>query len=211
MTWSVRNAFRGPRRTAVALAAVGLAAVTAGATSAAAHDGARSYGYTAVRSAVPAGAGHFSVTSPDVRDGGTFPAAFYADAFGCTSANRQVRLAWSGAPRGTRSYAVTMFDPDAPSGAGFWHWLTWDIPAGTRALGGTPPPGAVAGTDDAGVTGYLGPCPPTGDIPHRYVITVYALDVPTLDLPATTPATVTTFTMSSHITATAHLAATAVR
>jgi Raf kinase inhibitor-like YbhB/YbcL family protein len=210
MTWSVRTAVRAPRRAAVtAVTAVTAAAVGAG--SAAAHDSVRSYGYTAVRSAVPADAGHFSVTSPDVRDGGTFPAAFYADAFGCTAANRQVRLAWSGAPRGTQSYAVTMFDPDAPSGAGFWHWLTWDIPAGTRTLGGTPPPGAVAGTDDAGATGYLGPCPPAGDIPHRYVITVYALDVPSLDLPAATPATVTTFTMSSHITATARLTATAAR
>ena len=92
-----------------------------------------------------------------------------------------------------------MFDPDAPTGSGFWHWLVWDIPATSTELTSTLPSGAVAGTDSAGVTGYLGPCPPVGDITHHYKITVYALDVAGLDLPSSTPAQVTTFTMSGHI------------
>ncbi|WP_079062634.1 YbhB/YbcL family Raf kinase inhibitor-like protein [Peterkaempfera griseoplana] len=174
-----------------------------------AQDG--GYGYTRVRAGVPDSAARFTVTSPDVRDGGTFPAGAWADAFGCTGANRQVRLSWSGAPRDTRSYAVTMFDPDAPTGSGFWHWLVWDIPATTPSLGDTLPDGAVAGTDDAGRTGYLGPCPPAGDVPHRYEITVYALDVPSLQLAASTPAAVTAFTMSGHVVGRARLTATARR
>ncbi|WP_392667905.1 YbhB/YbcL family Raf kinase inhibitor-like protein [Streptomyces sp. LN785] len=211
-------------RTAIALSAV--AAATGAWTTvaqahptspAAAHDavhapsGDAGYGWAAVREGVPDSAARFTVTSPDVRDGGTFPADAYANAFGCAGANRQVRLAWHGAPRGTRSYAVTMYDPDAPSGSGFWHWLTWDIPADATALGTDLPSGAVAGTDDAGVTGYLGPCPPTGDVTHHYRISVYALDVPTLALPAGTPAAVTTFTMSGHVIGYARLTALAHR
>jgi Raf kinase inhibitor-like YbhB/YbcL family protein len=201
---------RNTTRAAAALAAV--AAVTTGVTTASAHtaqDG--GYGYTQVRNGNPDSAARFAVTSPDVREGGTFPADAYADSFGCSGANQQIRLSWHGAPKGTRSYAVTMFDPDAPTGAGFWHWLTWDIPATDATLGSSLPAGAVAGTDDAGQTGYLGPCPPSGDITHHYRITVYALDTPSLDLPAATPATVTTFTMSSHVIGYATLTAKARR
>lgn len=174
-----------------------------------ARDG--GFGYTAVRKGVPDGAARFTVTSPDVRDGGTFPARAWADSFGCSGGNQPVRLSFSGAPAGTRSYAVTMFDKDAPTGSGFWHWLTWDIPAGTTALGTEPPAGSVSGTDDAGMTGYLGPCPPSGDIVHRYEITVYALDTPSLDLPATAPAAVTAVTLSGHIIGYARITATAHR
>jgi len=92
-----------------------------------------------------------------------------------------------------------MFDPDAPTGSGFWHWLVWDIPAGSTRLTGTMPDGAVAGTDSAGITGYLGPCPLAGDVTHHYEITVYALNVASLGLASSTPATLTTFSMSSHI------------
>lgn len=186
------------------------AARAAAARTAAAPD--HGYGWTAVRSGVPDAAGRFRLTSPQVRDGGAFPASGYADAFGCTGPNHQITLHWSGAPAATRSYAVTMFDPDAPTGSGFWHWLVWDIPATARTLApGTPPTGTVSGTDDAGQTGYLGPCPPAGDVPHHMRITVYALDTPTLSLPATTPAAVTVFTMSGHVLATADLTATARR
>jgi Raf kinase inhibitor-like YbhB/YbcL family protein len=156
------------------------------------------YGFITVRSAIPDSVARFSVRSPQIHDG-EFPASAWADAFGCSGANRQFTLQWSGAPSGTRSLAVTMFDPDAPSGSGFWHWLVWDIPAGSTGLTGALPPGAVAGTDSAGVTGYLGPCPPAGDVTHHYEITVYALNVPSLGLPSSTPADVTTFSMSSHI------------
>ncbi|WP_405436464.1 YbhB/YbcL family Raf kinase inhibitor-like protein [Streptomyces avidinii] len=157
------------------------------------------YGYTEVRRGVPASAARFTVTSPDVRDGEALPADTWADAFGCTGDNRQPRLSWSGAPQATRSYAITMFDPDAPTGAGFWHWLVWDVPVGDTGMDTRLPAGAVTGANDSGSTGYLGPCPPVGDLTHHYEITVYALDVPTLGLPASTPPTIAAFMMSGHI------------
>lgn len=201
---------------AVALAAVGtqITPVTASAatsSAAAQHPRTGGFGYTDIRSGIPRSAVRFAVTSPDVREGGTIPYRDWAHAFGCSGGGRQIRLNWHGAPAGTRGYAVTMFDPDAPTGAGFWHWLSWDIPAAARDLGATPPQGAVSGTNDAGVTGYLGPCPPAGDVTHHYRITVYALDVPTLGLPATTPPTVVAFTMSTHVIGYARLTADARR
>jgi Raf kinase inhibitor-like YbhB/YbcL family protein len=104
-----------------------------------------------------------------------------------------------------------MYDPDAPTGSGFWHWLEWDIPADAAALNATPSIGAILGVDDAGRAGYLGPCPPAGDIAHRYQITVYALDTETLGLPAATPAAVTAFTISAHIVGYAQITAIARR
>ncbi len=154
---------------------------------------------TTVRRGIPDSAIRFAVTSPQVHDGGTFPASAWASSFGCTGGNQQITLDWHGAPSAARSFAVTMFDPDAPTGSGFWHWLVWDIPAGARQLTSTLPAGAIAGTDSAGITGYLGPCPPTGDITHHYQVTVYALNAASLDLPSTTPAALTMFSMSSHI------------
>ncbi|WP_405133841.1 YbhB/YbcL family Raf kinase inhibitor-like protein [Nocardia sp. NBC_01388] len=165
--------------------------------------------YVQVRSAVPAAAAQFTVTSPDGPSGGTFPADGFAAAFGCTAANHAPRLHWSGAPATAKSFAVTMFDPDAPSGAGFWHWMEWDIPAtATDFTEGSP---AVAGANDAGATGYVGPCPPSGDKAHNYQITVLALDTPSLGLPATTSPTVTSFSMNSHIIAYGRLTLTAQR
>jgi Raf kinase inhibitor-like YbhB/YbcL family protein len=169
------------------------------------------YGTQLIRSGIPASATRFTVRSPDVRDGGSFPAANLADTFGCTGGNHQPRLSWSGAPAGTRSYAVTLYDPDAPTGSGFWHWLERDIPVRTTTLNATPPGGAVSGLNDAGQTGYLGPCPPAGDIVHRYQITVYALDVASLGLPAGAPPAVAGFTMSSHIIGYARMTVTARR
>jgi len=204
-------------RRAVHVVAVlaGAAALMIGtATVAAAHarpGGDGTYGYKEIRKGVPDSAVRFRLRSPDVRDGGTFPATGWADAFGCSGGNHQPALSWSGAPTGTRSYAVTMYDPDAPTGSGFWHWLEWDIPAGATALGATPPTGAIPGVDDAGLSGYLGPCPPAGDVAHRYQITVYALDTASLGLSASTPAAVTAFTMSGHVIGYARITAIARR
>lgn len=203
---------RTSHRIGAAVAAT--AAVIAGGTAAAqgVTPDRPHYGHTRIRAGVPQSAARFTVTSPDVRDGGPFPTAAWANAFGCTGGNQRIRLSWHGAPAGTRSYAVTMFDPDAPTGAGFWHWVSWDIPSADTGLGTTSvPAGTVAGTNDAGARGYLGPCPPAGDITHRYQITVYALDLPSLGLPADTPATVTTFTMAGHVLGYARITATARR
>ena len=122
-----------------------------------------------------------TVTSDTFADGAPIPTE---SAFGnCGGANRSPQLAWSGAPAGTRSFAVTCFDPDAPTGSGYWHWVLWGIPASVTSLapGEGRPAGSTTGRNDYGASEYGGPCPPQGDGAHRYVFTVYALDVATLD------------------------------
>src|SRR5437764_14130202 len=118
---------------------------------------------SAVLLAVPAHAqGHLTLTSLDVKPGATIPAKHVFNGMGCTGQNVSPALKWSGAPAGTKSYAVTVYDPDAPTGSGFWHWVVYDIPASVTSL----PAGATFGTaglTDFGVKGYNGPCPPPGD------------------------------------------------
>jgi len=119
--------------------------------------------------------------------------------FGCNGSNRSPQLAWSGAPEGTKSFALTCFDPDAPTGSGFWHWVVANIPATVTELGldagarsgGNLPSGAIQVRNDTGAPGYAGPCPPQGDHPHRYVFTIFAVGVEQLQVSAeTTPAVV---------------------
>jgi Raf kinase inhibitor-like YbhB/YbcL family protein len=141
-----------------------------------------------------AGESGFRVGSGGLHDGDTLPLAQVYQGSGCKGGNRSPALAWSGMPQGARSYAVTMFDPDAASGHGWWHWLAYDLPAGTTALpegagsGGALPAGAKQARNDFGGVGYGGACPPAGDKPHRYVITVYALPAARLTLPASASA-----------------------
>ena len=133
--------------------------------------------------AAPALAGGFTVTTPAFLPGGTIPTTEVLNGLGCTGDDRSPALAWSGAPAGTQSYAVTMYDPDAPGGRGWWHWTVFNIPASVHGLvagAGAAnsrglPPGAGEGRTDFGFSYYGGPCPPAGDRPHRYRITVYAL------------------------------------
>ncbi|WP_067269483.1 YbhB/YbcL family Raf kinase inhibitor-like protein [Mitsuaria sp. 7] len=127
----------------------------------------------------------FVLTSGDA-SGGKFGNAQFAPAaagLGCDGGNLSPRLAWSGAPAGTRSYAITMLDLDAPTGSGFWHWVMADLPASVQSLAtnaaATPPAGALAVRNDAGVTGYGGICPPSGSS-HRYELTVHAIAVENL-------------------------------
>jgi Raf kinase inhibitor-like YbhB/YbcL family protein len=116
--------------------------------------------------------------------GATLPRRVAYD--GCGGDNVSPHLSWSGVPPGTRSFALTCFDPDAPTGSGFWHWVVANIPervmdlAENAAATGLPL-GAVQGFTDYGVSHYGGPCPPGGDPPHRYIFTVYALDIPAID------------------------------
>lgn len=162
-----------------------------------------------VRAVIPAGTPQFTVTSPDLSANGVFAPDSFAGVFGCTAADHAPRVRWSGAPAAAQSFAVTMFDPDAPTGSGIWHWMNWDIPSGaTEFTEGGP---GVAGINDVGTTGYMGPCPPVGDKVHNYRITVLALDVPNMELPASTTPEVASFSMGSHIIGAGLLTATAQR
>ncbi|NUP00972.1 MAG: YbhB/YbcL family Raf kinase inhibitor-like protein [Nonomuraea sp.] len=187
-----------------------MAALTATTASATASPGG-SFGYHKVRAGVPSGVSRFTLTSPDVKDGGGFPAASWSGQFGCEGSDQALRLRWTGAPSTTRSYAISMYDPDAPTGSGFWHWMNWDVPASATSLSGKLPEGAVAGANDAGAHGYLGPCPPAGDRTHHYQVTVLALDVPTLSLPAGTGPAMASFAMGGHVVGIARLNLTARR
>jgi Raf kinase inhibitor-like YbhB/YbcL family protein len=134
----------------------------------------------------------FTARSPDIRDGGPIPMVHVFNQDGCKGANQSPALSWSGEPEGTRSFAITMFDPDAPTGRGWWHWTVFNIPATAHfvpenagvARSTRLPLGAVQGRTDYGFSHYGGPCPPAGAPPHRYVITVYAVRVPRLPLTA---------------------------
>lgn len=118
-----------------------------------------------------------------------FKTKYIFKGFGCTGENTSPDISWKNPPTGTKSFAVTMFDPDAPTGSGWWHWLIANIPANVDKLDEGVnlektklPSGAVLGRTDFGVSNYGGPCPPVGDRPHRYEIKVFALKVDRLDL-----------------------------
>jgi Raf kinase inhibitor-like YbhB/YbcL family protein len=137
--------------------------------------------------------GAFSVSSATFRDGGQISTPQVFNEGGCEGGNRSPQLTWRNAPQGTRSFAVTMFDPDAP-GRGWWHWAVADIPARVSTLpenasasGALKQMGAIEARNDFNTDGYGGPCPPPGK-PHRYVITVYALGTDKLGLAAGRPA-----------------------
>lgn len=129
-------------------------------------------------------AGGFALTSPELKANQPIKAEQYANVFGCTGAGSSPALEWKNAPAGTKSFAVTYYDKDAPTGSGFWHWVVYDIPANvTRLDAGKVPPGAVEGNTDVGKSGYVGSCPPPGR-KHQYVYTVHALKTDKLDIPA---------------------------
>lgn len=133
-----------------------------------------------------ASASDFKLRSADFKPGATINAAQVYRGYGCTGDNTSPALQWHDAPPATRSFALTLFDPDANAGKGWWHWLVIDIPATTRSMtaGAKLPATAKALRNDFGDTAYGGPCPPPGDTPHHYVLTVYALDVAQLPLAA---------------------------
>ncbi|HEX5125416.1 MAG TPA: YbhB/YbcL family Raf kinase inhibitor-like protein [Rhodocyclaceae bacterium] len=135
------------------------------------------------------GAYAFDLVSSDIKAGAKMPAAQEFNSFGCKGDNLSPSLAWQNPPVGTQSFAITMFDPDAPTGSGWWHWIVYDIPASANSLPSgiitkNPlPDGAKQGRNDFGGRGYGGACPPVGDKPHHYRFTVFALKVPKLDVP----------------------------
>ena len=138
-----------------------------------------------------AGAGHaqdFTLTSPDIAEGRQLDAAQVLDGFGCEGGNLSPALSWSGAPDGTGSFVVTVYDPDAPTGSGWWHWVVFNIPADATGLprgagAGDLPQGAVQSRTDFGTPGFGGACPPPGEV-HRYEFTVHAIAAERLKLGA---------------------------
>ncbi|WP_428232013.1 YbhB/YbcL family Raf kinase inhibitor-like protein [Flavobacterium sp.] len=122
----------------------------------------------------------FTLASKDL--GGEASKIQEFNGFGCSGENQSPQLSWKNAPEGTKSFAITMYDPDAPTGSGFWHWVVFDIPANVNELvtnagakSNLIPKGAVQSITDYGIKGFGGPCPPVGHGFHGYIITVYAL------------------------------------
>jgi Raf kinase inhibitor-like YbhB/YbcL family protein len=128
----------------------------------------------------------FALSSPGLTDGGTLDSSHAASANNCGGGNVSPALQWRNAPRGTKSYAITIFDPDGAKGLGIVHWVMYGVApsASGLAAGATPPAGSVSGTNRTGGPGYYGPCPPIGEIAHHYVVQIYALDLPPGALPA---------------------------
>ena len=150
----------------------------------------------------------FTLTSNDITDGGVLP-----DAQVQAKGNTSPHLAWSGAPEGTKSFAVTCYDPDAPTGSGFWHWTVANIPAdvselATGASSGGLPKGAVEGRTDYGDVGFGGAAPPPGHGPHRYIFTVFAVDVDSLQVTPDNSGAVFGFNLHFHTLAKATITAT---
>lgn len=160
----------------------------------------------------------FSLTSADLSDGGTLGPRQILDGFGCRGGNQSPQLAWNDPPAGTRSFAVTVYDPDAPTGSGWWHWVVYDLPADARSLpagagagsgqAGLLPAGARQGRSDFGTMAFGGACPPAGDKPHRYVFTVYALKVATLTVPSEPSGAMAGFMIHANALASAQMTAT---
>ena len=156
--------------------------------------------------AAPSSSTPIMVTSSTFSAGGTLPTS--SEFNGCGGGNTSPELSWSGAPAETKSFVVTLFDPDAPTSTGFWHWTVFNIPATVTSLaagagsGASPVKGSKSGYTDFGFSHYGGPCPPNGDQPHHYMFHVYALDVPALQgvSPQSTAANIM-FSLRGHLLA----------
>ncbi len=152
-----------------------------------------------------------TLSSPDFSANGVLKSAQVANVFGCQGQNISPALNWRHVPKGTQSLVLTMYDPDAPTGSGFWHWSVYNLPADSSGLPGGAgsggsglPEGAVQLNHDGGASGYVGSCPPVGDRPHRYIFTLYALQEK-LDLPAEATPAYLGFNLNGKVLAKAHL------
>ena len=138
------------------------------------------------------------------------------DRFGCAGSNRSPALRWTSPPVGTKSFAITMYDPDAPTGSGWWHWLVYNIPGnvnvlaeGAGAIGGAAlPREARMGRNDFGAHAYGGACPPPGDRAHRYLLSLHALKIEKIELPQDASAAMIGFMINSNSLATVRITTT---
>ena len=156
----------------------------------------------------------FDLTSPDIAEGRTLHKAQVYKGFGCSGGNLSPSLSWKNVPAGTRSLAVTVYDPDAPTGSGWWHWLVYDMPASATSLPAGAiankglPVGAKQGRNDFGDRNFGGACPPANDKPHHYVFTVHALKTEKLDVPDNASAALIGFMLNANSLGKAQLTAT---
>ncbi len=157
------------------------------------------------------GRSRFRVLAPDLESKGRITLPHVFNGMGCKGQNISPALQWLNAPAGTKSFAVTAYDPDAPTGSGWWHWVMYNIPASTTELaagagnGKNAPSGSVQGNTDFGTKGYGGPCPPVGDKPHHYHFTVFALKVDKLDLPGNATSAMVGYNLNANKIATARV------
>ncbi len=148
----------------------------------------------------------FELSSQDIQAGQPMPKAQEYKGFGCDGSNLSPHLAWRNPPAGTKSFAITAYDPDAPTGSGWWHWVSYNIPANVSELptgAGDPatklaPSGMVQHRTDFGAAGFGGACPPKGDKPHRYQFRIFALDVEKLEIPPEGSAALVGFMLNGH-------------
>ncbi|MCF6282297.1 MAG: YbhB/YbcL family Raf kinase inhibitor-like protein [Candidatus Polarisedimenticolaceae bacterium] len=132
----------------------------------------------------------FTLSSPDIS--GQLSHAQVFNSFGCSGENISPQLNWQNAPKGTKSFALTVYDPDAPTGSGWWHWVVFDIPVDVRSLAtnagnikaAVAPKGSIQSRTSFGSEGFGGACPPQGDAPHQYIFTIHALKIESLGLKA---------------------------
>ena len=161
----------------------------------------------------------FSLSSADLKDGGVLGQAQMSGIFGAGGQDMSPQLTWKGFPKETKSFAITVYDPDAPTGSGFWHWAVLDIPATVTSLpagAGAPnstalPKEAVQLPNDAGLAQFLGAAPPVGHGTHHYIISVYAVDVAALGIPKTATPAFLGFNLFTHAIAKATITGTAER
>ena len=148
----------------------------------------------------------FIINSKEIQHKGRIQTAQVFSGFGCTGANQSPSLTWKNPPKGTKSFALFAYDPDAPTGSGWWHWVVYNIPKKVFLLptdagredGSLLPAGAIHGKTDFGGIGYGGPCPPAGDKPHRYIFTLHALNTEKLPLPTYATAAMVGFTVNQN-------------
>ncbi|GAB3114974.1 YbhB/YbcL family Raf kinase inhibitor-like protein [Aestuariicella hydrocarbonica] len=161
-------------------------------------------------------AGEFSLTSQTIHEGAMLTNEQVFNGFGCSGENISPDLKWTSGPSGTKSYALTVYDPDAPTGSGWWHWIAYNIPANVTEFsknagtedGALLPAGVVQGRSDFGSYSFGGACPPEGDNAHRYIFTVHALKTEHIELPKDASAALIGFMINANSLGKATLVAT---